>query len=307
MYIYLPIAEMAIQAEHVLLVSMFVGFLSGALGIGGGFLTTPFLIFLGIPPSIAVGTQTAQLIASSTAGVLGHLKRGAVDTKIGYLMLVGGFIGSFLGIFLFSMFEKMGEIEYIISFLYIILLGGIGLSMLVEIIRSMFVNQNTFKKQFNASQGQAWAMWLPFKTRFPRSKLYVSSLLPFTVGLVGGVLASLLGIGGGFLLVPAMIYILGMPASLVAGTSLFQMIFTMSFAVIMHSYHSQTVDFMLAAILIVGGVIGAQIGASISRYLSGKVSRITLMLIVLSVVTKLCCDLLFEPEELYVTVRALGE
>lgn len=306
MYIYLPIAEMAIQSEQVLLVSMFVGFLSGALGVGGGFLTTPFLTFLGIPPSIAVGTQTAQLVASSTAGVMNHFKRGAVDVKIGFLMLGGGFLGSFIGVYVFSLFEKMGEIDYIISFLYVLLLGGIGLSMLIELVKSFFTKKSAMRNQFNSFRAHSWAMALPCKMRFPRSKLYVSALLPFGVGLLGGVLASLLGIGGGFLLVPAMIYLLGMPATLVAGTSLFQMIVTMSFAVIMHASQNQTVDLILAGILIVGGVIGAQLGASISEYLKDKWSRCILMVIVLSVAIKLCFDLFLQPEELFSTVQVVG-
>lgn len=296
---------MAVQVDQIFAVSIFVGFLSGALGVGGGFLTTPFLTFMGIPPSIAVGTQATQLVASSVAGVLGHVKRNAVDTKIGWLMLLGGFIGSFIGIHLFNFFKSLGEIDYVISFLYILLLGGIGISMLFELIKSGLRTKAPVKRQFNAFKAHSWAMWLPYKLRFPRSRLYISALLPFGIGLLGGVLASLLGIGGGFILVPAMIYLLGMPATLVAGTSLFQMIFTMTFSVIMHAYHSQTVDFVLAGILILGGVIGAQLGASISHHLKDTWSRTILMGIVLAVAIKLGFDLFLPPEELYSTFWAV--
>ncbi len=307
MQIYLPIAEMAVPAEEILLVSAFVGFLSGALGVGGGFLTTPFLIFLGIPPSVAVGTQASQLVASSTAGVLGHLKRGAVDTKIALLMLIGGFVGSVIGIGVFRFLENIGQIDFVISYLYILLLGGIGLSMLAELIFASFRKKSTMRTQFNAFKIHPWVAALPYKLRFPRSKLYISALMPLGIGFIGGVLATLLGIGGGFILVPAMIYILGMPTLLVAGTSLFQMLFTTSFALIMHATLNQTVDIVLAGLLILGGVFGAQIGASVSRFLKDYWARGILTLIVLMVATKLCLDMFLEPEDVYNTVALVIE
>lgn len=305
MQIYLPIAEMAVPAEEIFLVSAFVGFLSGALGVGGGFLTTPFLIFLGIPPSVAVGTQASQLVASSMAGVLGHLKRGSVDTKMGTLMLIGGFFGSLNGIWIFKVLENMGEIDFVISYLYILLLGGIGISMFVEILKTMLVPQSPIRAEFNAFKVESWMMRLPYKMRFPRSKLYISALLPFGIGMIGGVLATLLGIGGGFILVPAMIYILGMPTLLVAGTSLFQMIFTTSFAVMMHAGINHTVDIVLALILILGGVLGAQLGAGVSRFLKDIWARLILASIVIAVCIKLCLDVFIEPEELFSTVHMM--
>lgn len=306
MQIYLPIAEMAVPAEQIFMVSAFVGFLSGALGVGGGFLTTPFLIFLGIPPSVAVGTQASQLVASSTAGVLGHLKRGAVDTKIGGLMLAGGFVGSVNGIWLFKVLEGLGQIDFVISYLYILLLGSIGLSMLFEIIKTALKPQNQMRSEFNSFKVHPWILLLPYKMRFPRSKLYISAIMPFGIGMLGGVLATLLGIGGGFILVPAMIYILGMPTLLVAGTSLFQMIFTTSFAVMMHATINQTVDIVLAIILILGGVLGAQVGASISRYLKDIWARIILASIVILVCIKLTLDVFLTPEELFSTVHLMS-
>lgn len=305
MQIYLPIAEMAVPAEQIFMVSAFVGFLSGALGVGGGWLTTPFLIFIGIPPSIAVGTQASQLVASSMAGVLGHLKRGAVDTKMGGLMLSGGFAGSLIGIVLFKILEGQGQIDFVISYLYILLLGGIGISMLLEIIKTVISPPRHMRNEFNAFKVHPWVVWMPYKMRFPRSKLYISALIPFGIGLIGGILATLLGIGGGFILVPAMIYILGMPTLLVAGTSLFQMIFTTSFAVMMHATINHTVDIVLAIVLILGGVLGAQIGASIARFLKDIWGRVVLTVIVIAVCIKLCMDVFLEPAELFSTIHLM--
>lgn len=302
MQIYLPIAEMAVPAELIFMVSMFVGFLSGALGIGGGFLTTPFLIFLGIPPSVAVGTQASQLVASSFSGVLGHLKRGTADLKISTLMLIGGLVGSFNGVLIFKLLEKLGQIDFVISYLYILLLGGIGLSMLIEIVKSTFFAKSHVRSQFNSAKVHPWIHALPLKMRFLRSKLYISALVPLGIGFIGGLFASLLGIGGGPILVPAMIYILGMPTILVAGTSLFQMIFTASFALLMHSTANQTVDIILAAILILGGVLGAQFGVGISKYMKDIWARTILMVIVISVALKLVCDVFMTPSELFTTL-----
>ncbi len=302
MQIYLPIAEMAVSAETIFLVSTLVGFLSGALGVGGGFLTTPFLIFIGIPPAVAVGTQTTQLVAAGVAGVGGHWKRGNVDIKMGGVMLCGGAIGSVIGIFIFKLLEKMGQIDFAISFLYILLLGGVGFFMLFESIGSLLVWKKTMRKEFNAFKINPMIARLPYKMRFPRSRLYVSVFVPAGIGFIGGLLAAILGIGGGFLLVPAMIYILGMPTLLVAGTSLFQMIFTTGLAAIMHSVANNTVDIMLALVLIIGGVIGAQIGVSCARYVRGMTARIALALIVLGVCSQLFGQLFIQPVELFSTV-----
>ncbi len=302
MQIYLPIAEMAVSAETIFLVSMVVGFLSGSLGVGGGFLTTPFLIFIGIPPVVAVGTQTTQLVASGVAGVFGHWRRGNVDVKMGGIMLAGGMLGSAIGILIFKLLEKLGQIDFAISFLYIILLGGIGFFMLFETLRSLLIRKKTMRKAFNASQIHPAIAALPYKMRFARSRLYVSALVPAGIGFVGGLLAAILGIGGGFLLVPAMIYILGMPALLVVGTSLFQMIFTTGVAAIMHAVVNNTVDIMLALILVIGGVVGAQIGVSFSRFVRGIYARIILALIVLGVCFRLCGEMFIEPQELFSTV-----
>ena len=302
MQVHLPIAEMSISAEVIFLVSAFVGFLSGVFGIGGGFLTTPFLIFSGIPPGVAVGTQASQLVASSVSGAIGHWKRNNVDLKMGMVMLVGGVIGSFVGIMIFKLLQFLGQVDFAISIIYVILLSSIGVMMLGESVFSKFFKKRNYRKEFNTLKISPFIASLPYKMRFPRSKLFISALVPGGIGFVGGVLASVLGIGGGFLLVPAMIYILGMPTLLVAGTSLFQIIFTTASATIMHAVFNQTVDMVLAIILILGGVIGAQVGISFARHVKPSQARLIMAAMVLIVALQLAYNLLMEPGELFSTV-----
>lgn len=302
MHVYLPIAEMSISAELIFMVSAFVGFLSGMFGIGGGFLTTPFLIFSGISPMIAVATQASQLVASSVAGSIGHWKRGNVDLKMGSVMLVGGLFGSFFGILIFKILQYFGQIDFAISLLYVVLLGSIGAMMLVENVFSKFFKKKTVRKEFNTLKMSPFIASLPYKMRFPRSKLFISALVPGGIGFVGGVLASVLGIGGGFLLVPAMIYLLGMPTLLVAGTSLFQIIFTTASATIMHAVFNDTVDMVLATILILGGVVGAQFGLSIAQFVKPNHARVVLTVLILVVCFQLSYNLFIEPKELFSTV-----
>jgi uncharacterized membrane protein YfcA len=299
MLIYLPIAEMAVPADTIFVVSAFVGFLSGIFGIGGGFLTTPFLIFSGIPPAIAVGTQASQLVASSMAAVLGHWSKGNVDVKIGSVMMVGGLAGSVIGTFFFLLLEQIGQTDFVISVLYIVLLGTIGCLMLYETLSSFVVKKKAMRNEFNSMRLPTLIAKLPYKMRFPRSKLYISALVPGGIGFIGGLLASVLGIGGGFFLVPAMIYILRMPALLVAGTSLFQMIFTTAIATVMHAVANNTVDVMLALVLIIGGVFGAQIGVSVSKYVRGRMARLIMALIVLGVCIQMIGHLFIEPVDLF--------
>ena len=297
MQLYLPIAEMAIQAETILMLGLGVGFLSGVFGVGGGFLTTPFLMFLGIPPAVAVGTQPSQLIASSTTGVLSHWRKGNVDFKMGLYMLFGGFWGTLLGSFIFKLLSILGHIDLVISLLYVLFLGGIGLSMLSESLLSLF--RKPAASQTGVDHKRSWTEKLPYKVHFRKSKLYISAFLPIAVGVVGGLMVSVLGIGAGFLLVPAMIYIVRMPALLVAGTSLFQIIFTSAFATILHAVNNQTVDLVLAITLILGGVIGAQLGVRAGGYIKGHVARIMLATIILAVGLKLGSDLLIKPTSLF--------
>lgn len=298
MQVYLPIAEMTVDMFVVLGMGGLVGFLSGLFGVGGGFLMTPMLIFIGVPPAVAVSTQANQLVAASLSGVLGHWRRGNVDFKLGLVMLAGGVAGTGVGVWLFSILKRMGQIDVAISLSYVFFLGFIGLLMLIESLRAVLR-----KPVEAASRGKLhhhiWIHGLPFKMRFHRSKLYVSALLPLWIGAFGGVLVAIMGIGGGFLLVPAMIYLLNMPTALVAGTSLFQIIFTTAFATLLQAVTNQTVDAVLALLLIVGGVIGAQLGAMAGTGLRGEHARLLLGLLVVSVALRLAWDLILPPEDLF--------
>jgi len=302
MQIYLPIAEISIAIEMIFLLGVFVGLISGVFGVGGGFLTTPLLIFMGISPAVAVGTQGCQLVASGLSGVMGYWRRGHVDFLVGTIMLVGGFLGTVIGIFFFQFIKMLGQIDLIISLLYIALLGSIGIMMLFESVLTSF-KKKSMKSEFNRLKSKSFVSKLPYKMRFPRSKLYISVLVPGGIGVVSGFLVATMGVGGGFLLVPAMIYILGMPPLLVAGTSLFQIIFTSAFATIMHATVSQSVDVFLAMFLILGGVIGAQLGVKFSRRFTGAKARVVLALLVLGVCTQLGIQLFLAPADIFVMVE----
>ncbi len=299
MNVYLPIAEMSVGVELIVLLGAFVGFISGVFGVGGGFLTTPLLIFMGIPSAVAVGTQGSQLIASGVSGVMGYWKRGHVDFLIGFVMLIGGILGSVVGIIFFQFIKMLGQIDLIISVLYIALLGSIGVMMLLE---SMFtiVKSKSVKSDFNRLKAPSLISKLPYKMRFRKSKLYMSALVPGGIGFVSGFLVSTMGVGGGFLLVPAMIYILGMPPLLVAGTSLFQIVVTSAFATIMHATVSNSVDVTLAFFLILGGVVGAQFGVMASKKVTGAKARVILALLVLGVCSKIAVQLFLVPPDLFV-------
>ena len=303
MQIYLPIAEMAVSADTIFLLSAFVGLLSGIFGVGGGFLATPFLIFIGIPPAVAVATQAAQLVASSVAGSIAHLRRSNVDLKMGAVVAFGGFLGSLVGVFIFKFLQYLGQIDLVISLLYIGLLGAVGGLMLLESGTSFFKKKEAnVRKAFNDTHISPLILALPYKIRFPRSKLFISALVPSGIGFIGGVLSAVLGISGSFLIVPAMIYILGMPALLVAGTALFQVIFTTASATIMHATLNNTVDIVLAVILILGGVIGAQFGAALARFLKGPQARLILAAIIVFVCIRLAVDLFVAPTDFFSTV-----
>jgi len=300
MLVYLPIAEMAVPAEIILSLGVLVGFLSGVFGVGGGFLMTPFLIFMGLPPGVAVGTQANQLVAASLSGLLGYMKRGDVDFKIAGVMLCGSIFGSVLGVLIFGLLQHFGQIDIVIPILYIFLLGTMGIMMLAESVSSLLKKKNPEETHIRLHSHPMLAN-LPYKMRFPRSRLYISALIPCGIGFIGGLLVSILGIGGGFLLVPAMIYILGMPTLLVAGTSLFQILITTMMATVMHAAANQTVDLVLAFLLIIGGVIGAQVGVRVSRRVKGVYARIFLAILLLLVSTQLAGELFIKPMELYST------
>lgn len=298
MSVYLPVAEMSVAAEMLLLLGAFVGFISGVFGVGGGFLTTPFLIFMGLPPAIAVGTQANQLVASSVTGVLGYWKRDNVDFKMAGVMLCGSFFGSLIGVLVFRFFQNAGQIDLLIPISYVLILGTIGLMMLYESALAL-IKKTESMEGFKPLYQHEWFKNLPYEVKFPKSRLYMSIFLPVGIGFVSGFLVSVMGIGGGFLLVPAMIYILGMPTLLVAGTSLMQILVTTAFATMMHAITNQTVDLILAGLLIIGGVVGAQLGVRAARYVKGVYARVILGVILLTVAIRLAVGLFIEPVDLY--------
>ncbi|MHC8509463.1 MAG: sulfite exporter TauE/SafE family protein [Rhodospirillales bacterium] len=299
MQIYLPIAEISVNAFLILAMGGGVGVLSGLFGVGGGFLMTPLLIFIGIPPAVAVATEANQIVASSVSGVLAHWRRGNVDVRMGMVLLAGGIVGSTLGVGLFTWLRELGQVDLVIRLSYVVFLGIIGWLMLIESLRAIFRRRTSGRAPAKEGGHHNWMHGLPLKMRFRKSRLYISSLLPFTIGLVVGVLAAIMGVGGGFIMVPAMIYLLGMPTSVVVGTSLLQIIFVTANVTMLQSVTNQTVDVMLALLLLVGGVIGAQIGARFGTRLHGEQLRGLLAVMVIIVCLKLTFDLVIEPADLY--------
>jgi uncharacterized membrane protein YfcA len=275
-----------------------VGFLAGVFGVGGGFLMTPLLILLGISPAVAVGTQATQILASSFSGVLAHLRRGNVDVRMGIVLSIGGVAGSALGVWLFGLLRRLGQIDLSISLAYVVLLGGVGALMLAESART-WLRLRARRATFTKRHRHLWLHGLPLKIRFHRSRLYISALMPLGLGLVAGILVAIMGVGGGFLMVPAMVYLLGMPTQVVIGTSLFQIGCLTAVTTFLHAANDQTVDIILAFSLIVGGVIGAQFGSSTGDRLRPELLRLLLALIVLGVCSRLGYELIATPEDLY--------
>ena len=302
MQIYLPIAEVSVNAFLLLGLGGLVGILSGMFGVGGGFLMTPLLFFIGIPPAVAVATEANQIVASSFSGVLAHLKRKTVDFRMGCVLLVGGLIGAALGVVLFNYLKALGQVDLLVKLSYVVFLGIIGGLMFIESLNAI---RNTKKGKAPVRKKHNWIHKLPFKMRFRVSGLYISVIPPVLVGLAVGVLAAIMGVGGGFIMVPAMIYLLGMPTKVVVGTSLFQIIFVTAFTTMLHSTTNYTVDIVLAVLLLVGGVVGAQIGTRIGVKMKAEQLRILLALMVLAVCGKLAFDLLVTPTEFY-NVAATG-
>lgn len=298
MNVYLPIAEISVNVFLLLGMGAGVGMLSGIFGVGGGFLMTPLLIFLGIPAPVAVGTEANQIVASSVSGALAHFRRGNVDLKMGFVLLIGGIIGSTAGVALFKWLKGAGQIDVVIRMSYVVFLGTIGGLMLIESFRSIRRSRVPGGPRRKLHEHH-WFHGLPFKIRFRRSKLYISALLPLSVGALVGVLAAIMGVGGGFIMVPAMIYVLGMPTSVVVGTSLFQIVFVTANVTFLQAYANQTVDVVLALLLLTGAVIGAQFGARAGAHLKGEQLRGLLALMVLFVCGKLFFDLLITPADVY--------
>lgn len=289
---YLPIAEVTINIPLLLLISAAVGFLTGLLGIGGGFLMTPILIFLGIPPVYAVANGANNILAASVSGSLAHYFKNHIDVKMGVLILVGGLIGSIMGVEIFIFFLKKGTINSLISISYFILLSSIGLMMFYESLSEMRrIRKNKFIKR--RMHQHYWIHNLPFKVRIHASKLYISAIGPIFFGILIGLISSLLGVGGGFILVPILIYIIGMPAKLVPGTSLFAMIFVMIIVTLLHAIANYTIDIYLVFILALGSVVGVQLGSIISSKLAGEELRGLLSILILTFGFKFGYDLFF--------------
>ena len=299
MQIYLPIAETSVNIFMLLGLGGLIGFLSGMFGVGGGFLMTPLLIFVGIPPTVAVASEANQILASSISGGMAHFQKRGVDIRMGCVLLAGGLLGSAVGVQLYAVMREIGQIDLMISLCYVVFLGVIGLLMMIESIRAIHARQIGRHIPARRPGQHNWIHGLPFKMRFKVSHLYTSIIPPILIGFFVGILAAIMGVGGGFIMVPAMIYLLRMPTNVVIGTSLFQIIFVSAAVTIMHAAKNQTVDVVLATILIIGGVMGAQIGARIGQKLRGEQLRALLALIVLGVGLKMLSDLLFMPAEIY--------
>ncbi|MDE1131084.1 MAG: sulfite exporter TauE/SafE family protein [Ascidiaceihabitans sp.] len=296
MQIYLPIAEISVNAFLLLGLGGIVGILSGMFGVGGGFLMTPLLFFIGIPPAVAVATEANQIVASSFSGVLAHFKRKTVDLRMGTVLLIGGLVGAALGVVVFNYLKAQGQVDLLVKLCYVIFLGVIGGLMFIESLNAI---RKTSKGTVPKRKKHNWIHGLPFKMRFRVSGLYISVIPPIIVGVLVGILAAIMGVGGGFIMVPAMIYLLGMPTKVVVGTSLFQIIFVTAFTTMLHATTNFTVDIVLAVLLLVGGVFGAQIGTRIGVKMKAEQLRILLAIMVLAVCGKLAFDLLVMPSDVF--------
>lgn len=299
MQLYLPIAEVSVNAFLLLGMGGIVGVLSGMFGVGGGFLITPLLFFIGIPPAVAVATGANLVVASSVSGVLAQVRRRGVDFAMGGVMLVGGIIGSALGVWVFSLLTRLGQIDLFVQLSYVLFLGAVGLIMFQESLRAMISARQVGASPVKRAHVHTWVHRMPFKMKFRASGLYISVLPPAVIGAAVGFLSAIMGVGGGFIMVPAMIYLLGMQTKVVIGTSLFQIIFVTAFTTVAHAVTSQTLDVMLALLLILGGVVGAQIGSRLGVRLRAEQLRILLALLVLAVAGKIALDLLLTPSEPY--------
>jgi len=303
MDIYLPIAGQSVNALFIVVLGFLVGVLSGMFGVGGGFLTTPFLIFYGIPPTVAVASATTQITGASVSGVMAHMRRGGVDMKMAGVMIVGGLLGSLVGAALFRLLQASGQIDVVIGLLYVLILGGIGSLMLKDALVALgYVGGKADTEDDDeapAVRHVRWVASLPFRWRFYSSGLYISPVAPLTLGFIAGVLTVFLGIGGGFILVPAMIYLLAMPARVVIGTSLVMVLVVSAVTTMVHSLTTRAVDIVLAGLLLVGGVIGAQYGALLTLRIKPDLMRLALAVIILLVAARVALGLAWHPDEIF--------
>jgi uncharacterized membrane protein YfcA len=299
MEIYLPIAEISVNWAMILGMGAAVGFLSGMFGIGGGFLMTPLLVFYGIPPAIAVATQAPHITASSVSGALTHWRRGGVDIKMGAVLLAGGVTGSLIGVEIFAFLQELGQTELVVTAGYVLLLGSIGALMLNESVRTIIAARRGTSRGAGKHMQHNWVHGLPFKIRFRRSKLYTSVIPPVVLGMIVGILTAILGVGGGFLMIPAMIYLLRMPTNVVVGTSQFQILFVTAATTVLHAVTNQTVDLTLAVLLVIGGVAGVQWGVRVGSRLRGEELRALLGILVVLVAARLLVELVTPPADVY--------
>ncbi|AHF82337.1 MULTISPECIES: sulfite exporter TauE/SafE family protein [Rhizobium] len=306
MTIYLPIAELSVNIFIILGMGAAVGFLSGMFGVGGGFLITPLLIFYNIPPVVAVATGANQVVASSISGAISHFRRGSLDVKLGTVLLVGGLAGATVGIWIFSLLRAIGQLDLIISLMYVIFLGTVGGLMLLESINAMRRAARNEPPVPRKPGHQHWVHKLPLKVRFKKSKIFLSVIPIVALGFAIGILTSIMGVGGGFIMVPAMIYLLRIPTNVVVGTSLFQIIFVTAYTTIVQAATNFSVDIVLAFILMVAGVIGAQYGVRVGQKLRGEQLRALLGLLVLAVGVRLAVALVVTPADVYSVVMGAG-
>ena len=299
MDIYLPIAGQSVNALFIVVLGFVVGLLSGMFGVGGGFLTTPFLIFYGIPPTVAVASATTQITGASVSGVMAHMRRGGVDFKMAGVMIVGGLFGSLVGAALFRVLQSSGQIDVVIGLLYVLILGGIGSLMLKDSLVALGYLGPKAEADAPPRRHNRWVASLPFRWRFYSSGLFISPVAPLTLGFIAGILTVFLGIGGGFILVPAMIYLLAMPARIVIGTSLVMVLAVSAATTMVHSLTTRAVDIVLAGLLLVGGVIGAQYGALLTLRIKPDLMRLALAVIILLVALRVALGLAWRPDEIF--------
>jgi uncharacterized membrane protein YfcA len=304
MHLYLPIAGLPVNVLVIVLLGGAVGVLSGMFGVGGGFLTTPLLIFYGVPPAVAVASSATQITGSSVSGVLAHSRRQGVDFKMGGVLVAGGAIGALSGGQVFRLLQQTGQIDTVVALLYVALLGWIGLTMMRESVRAFVAQRRGSKRQTRLGRRPRWIAALPFRWRFYGAGLYISPLAPFLLGFVSGLLTVLMGVSGGFILVPVMIYLFGVSARVVVGTSLFQGLFVTAATTMVHALTTHAVDLVLAALLLVGSVIGAQIGSRLVQKVQPEIARMILATIVLLVAFRMAIGLTWRPEAIY-TVQPL--
>lgn len=300
MDVYLPIAEVAVNAPLLVALGALVGFLSGLFGIGGGFLMTPILVFLGIPPAVAVASEANHVTASSVSGVVAYRRRGAVDLKMGGVLAAGGAVGALLGVELFRVLLALGQADLVVSLAYLVFLGAIGGLMVTESLRTLIRQRRGVVATPHRDRRPPWLYGLPLRVRFPKSRLYISVIPPLALGAFTGVLSAIMGVGGGFVLVPAMVYLLRMPAGMVVGTSLFQIVLTTALTTVLQAGRNQTVDVVLAGLLLLGGVLGAQFGARASTRFRPEALRAVLGVIVLFVGLRMGMGLLLTPGDPFV-------